>query len=81
MSALAGHGERFAERLLSTDWSFVVLRICALRKWKVAALARHLGAGEMHLQRIARGEVQEPRNFRLAFRLLDEYQDAQREAA
>ena len=65
-------GEKFAQRLLSVDWSYVVLRACALRRCKVATLARHLSTDAQHLNRLARGDVREPSSFRLAFALLDE---------
>ncbi len=69
-------GTQFAQRFLAIDWGDVVLKTCAKRRWKVATLARRVNSSPLHLQNIARGTVREPHSFRVAFRLLDEYQDA-----
>ena len=79
-SELGTGGERFAQRLLNIDWSLVILRTCALRGWRQATLARKVGSGEQHLRRLARGDLQEPNSFKLAFALLDQYHDAKRDA-
>jgi ribosome-binding protein aMBF1 (putative translation factor) len=72
-------GDKFIARFLAIDWMEVVLETCALRGWQVATLARKVSSDEQHLRRLARGDVSEPRFFRLAFALLAEHADAKSE--
>lgn len=80
MNIPVGYSERFAQRLLSVDWSAVVLQTCARRGIRMTTLAGRVSSNAQHIGRLARGEVREPNSFKLAFRLLDEYQDAQQDA-
>lgn len=61
-----------AKELQRVDWSDVILRICAVKKWKMATLARQLNCSSPGLGKIARYEVGEPR-IGLAIKLLDMY--------
>ena len=68
-------GERLAHVILNVDWAHVVLKICARKRISKATLARQIGSDEQHIRRLATGDTKEPRFFRLAFKLLDEYSD------
>ena len=71
-------GERIAAALLSVDWSKVILETCARKRITRSTLARQVGSDAQHIGRLARGEITEPRFFRLAFKLLDEHSDTKR---
>ena len=59
----------FAHRMLTADWQRIVLEICGAHRWSVASLARAVGSHGVHMNHIARGEVNEPR-IKVALRLM-----------
>jgi len=72
-------GEELYQRLTTMDWSRLILEISGRKRWKVATIARHLNCNAQGLQRLARGDVKEPR-MTLGLRLLDLHADAMRNA-
>ena len=67
-------GEELAHALTNCDWSRIVLEISARKGWRVSTIARQLNCNAVHLRRLARGDVMEPR-ITLAIRLLDLHAD------
>lgn len=66
-------GEHMAAVLLRVDWQRVVLDLRGAGM-PAATVASHVGSSARHVQRLARGEVSEPR-IRTALRLLDLHAD------
>jgi hypothetical protein len=67
-------GEELYQRLATMDWSRIILEISGRKRWRVTTIARHLNCNAQGLQRLARGDVKEPR-MTLGLRLLDLHAD------